>query len=237
MAGPPKIICSICGEMVLKSQTYHIGDGKRACKVHDGVMNQAMMAQDKIKQDKKKKVEDEAKRRRKLFHGDETLENFFKEASKWANETCWFCGKEGRPLQEFFTRRLVALEKLKMKGNVMTLFDNPDMIIKEAGFSKETIFLNRIKIPDEQIKKIISKIQGGPDKQGCAELAGFVLSCPDCANKMGLEFMPKTPSVDLKTLAVLGTLYEKNLGPTIRLTAGMEILKEEKDKENAAPFN
>ena len=36
---PPTTRCSICNQDVLKAQTYSIGDGKRACKSHPGVMD------------------------------------------------------------------------------------------------------------------------------------------------------------------------------------------------------
>jgi hypothetical protein len=232
--GPPTTTCSICGETVLKSKTYHIGDGKRACKAHDGVIDKASAAQDKIQQDKKKKIEAEAREKKKRFQGGDS--NFFKKAAKWANETCWFCGKEGRPLRELFSRQLVALEKLKMKGNPMAFF-NDHKAVREAGFPEGTIFLNRIEIPEEQKKNIISRVLGGRDKQGCAELAGFVLSCSHCAKKLGLKFMPETPKIDLKTLAVLGAEYEKNIGPTARLAAGVEIIKEQEEERKAAPYN
>ncbi len=52
--GPPKCTCSECGEIVLKSTTRSIGDGKRACKSHDGVMEKAQQVQEKTKEDQKK---------------------------------------------------------------------------------------------------------------------------------------------------------------------------------------
>jgi hypothetical protein len=239
--GPPKTTCSICGETVLKSQTYHVGDGKRACKIHQGVADQALDAQNKIKNDKKKKIEKEASERKRRIHGPDVSgsisDSFFEEGRKWANETCWFCGKEGRPLRELFERQIVALEKLKLKGNPMAFFNDHRGVIKEAGFPKGTIFLNRIAIPDEQRKKIIGRVRGGRDKQICAEMAGFVLSCSHCAEKLGLKFMPEMPKVDLKTLAALGTLYEEKVGPTVRLAAGVEILQEQEEEKKAAPFN
>jgi len=234
MAGPKKTTCSICGEKVLKSQTYHVGDGKRACKKHEGVTEQAHAAQDKIKKDNKKAEE---ARQATIKRSKEKHTFNFEDAAKWANETCWFCGKKGRPLSELFTRQLVALEKLKLKGNFSAFFNNPAAVVREAGFPEGTIFLNRIVIPDERRKEIIGKVRGGFDKQGCADMAGFVLSCPHCAKKLGLQFMPDAPKVDLKTLAVFGSLYDKELGPSVRLTAGVEILEEEEQKKKAAPFN
>ncbi len=32
-----QVTCSICKAMVNKARTYHVGDGQRACKAHEGV--------------------------------------------------------------------------------------------------------------------------------------------------------------------------------------------------------
>jgi hypothetical protein len=96
----PKVICCICGQEVNKAQTLHIGDGKRACKSHEGTIEASQRERQKIaqqKHDEAVKLED--KKKRKPF----TLKPH-----------CMICGEEGIYQEEWYTRMMVELKKYEI---------------------------------------------------------------------------------------------------------------------------
>ena len=224
--GPPKITCSECGEIVLKSTTRSIGDGKRACKFHDGVMDTAKKVQEQTK-----KAEKEKNRLRKNFQQPRDSSDDMIKAELWSNYTCWCCNAKGVQFRLMFQKQLVAMEKMELRG--IRLFSKEWLVEmdKEVKLPDDLVYLNRFPLPENASEKskwlnmlhrkdVVSKRQ-------VVELVKFMQLCPDCAKKFGLEFMPKQPTPTLKQLANIGAVYDTMVKPKVREQAAKELIMEE----------
>ena len=86
---PPKTIkCAICSETVMKSQTYNIGDGKRACKSHEGVEQKSIQAQAFLQKKHNKNAEIRKPKQREIVSPFEMSPKQKLKMQIWANYTC-----------------------------------------------------------------------------------------------------------------------------------------------------
>lgn len=220
----PVCKCSICGEEVSKSQTRHIGDGKRACKKHEGVLDKAQEIQ--AKHDTARRVVDAARagKHRDQFkshpggrrHTSFRLEDpdFIEKAKKWAQELCWVCGRQGMHLADSYANLLVAMERLKLKDETTSVLSpnwrelvRREMHLDETGLT----VINRVVLPtDPKICGLLidkcNAVHKGADQ--IVELAGAVQICVDCAAKYDIEFEPKSELSEeqLKTGMIMAVL-------------------------------
>lgn len=211
----PTCICCICGQVVNKSTTYSVGPGHRACKSHQGVSDQAQAIQDKAKADKLAVEQREAEKKKRRWEESTSNPNFMENARKWSQETCWTCGRPALPLQSFYNRMLVALQKSRIRGdhsatNAILLGDKEsvEQTQKDLGLPIGTIFYRALELPQDHNErlKLLRDIKGGPDKREVANISGMIHICKDCCDKHGLKFEPEMPKIDLTTMAVLGAM-------------------------------
>ena len=57
-----RVVCSICQAEVNKAQTYHVGDGNRACKTHQGVTEKKESLEKNRNQEVQKALETAARK-------------------------------------------------------------------------------------------------------------------------------------------------------------------------------
>ena len=109
---PPKsVMCSVCGETILKSQTLARADGTRACRSHDGIKEEAEKL--KVKRVKQEQARKEEKKNQFRFRSPVLPEP--EEMRAWREHThthCWVCDREGIGLKEFFLQSLIAMKRL-----------------------------------------------------------------------------------------------------------------------------
>ncbi len=129
-----QVTCSICKATVNKARTYHVGDGQRACKAHEGVQETkaalGSQKQEKAAQGRQRDRQRSSVPARGGWTGDSGLK-------------CWVCMNPGIRQDQFFLKVLIEMEKLKkIHGGFPNIFD-PKHTIR---LSKRCIFL----IPEEK---------------------------------------------------------------------------------------
>jgi len=177
---PPKMVrCSICKETVLKSKTYALADGTRACRSHDGVGEEA----NKLHEQDKERLKKEVEKKKKSFGGSKEpdLSKFIEDGRKFreeANTHCWTCGAEGIPAKEYFAECIVAIERLKIRGEMNFLTLNND-INKLMG---NPVVLFTLPYSDEEDKEIYRSIRNRKIKD-IIHFLKCVNMCKECASK------------------------------------------------------
>jgi hypothetical protein len=97
---PPRVTCCICGQEVNKAQTLYIGDGKRACRTHDGTVEKNKLEIDKLKREKEAEIKKAAqKKQRKEFT---------------AKPKCVLCGQVGMLQEDWYTRLMIEMKKYEL---------------------------------------------------------------------------------------------------------------------------
>jgi hypothetical protein len=179
--------------LVTKGSTYFIGDGKRACKKHEGVVA---------------KAED----LKNVAHMEECLEahkrheNQLKgmqpppRSSGTANflPKCWACGAPGLQQQEYFLTRLKNMEKAEIAaGKPVNIFD-PQYQIMAA--KERCIFL----LDAKQYKWMFKFLDR--DARAAGDMIGAIAVCGPCCKKHNIDPFPKTQPT-LEALAIMGSIY------------------------------
>lgn len=151
----PQTTCVICGSIVNKSTTVHIGDGKRACKTHEGVKEQAQEAQEKITSQQ--------------WHNKHTSKPKHPETSKPISlePHCCNCGKKG------VTREQLGMAMLKV--GMSPLFADIPAIVEVYKETSGNVILSVVTY-DPTAKLNHKAKQFG-------EMFGFVGLCDDCMGR------------------------------------------------------
>ena len=204
MAGPV-VVCSVCGKEVSKRQTYSVGDGKRACRIHEGV------AEKKDEMEKERK----AKRQEEMRLAEEKARRVYEEhyphvpKGPW----CWCCHKEGISEKEFWTLIAIGNAAINVKEKrgepVPKMFtqEYTEALRRLSGVEPGTVVIQLFEA------KPGDKVFGTMDYNGkqAAGIAGVVCVCMECALKAGLK--REMPAVDIPTLLsvgeVMGPVFEK----------------------------
>lgn len=192
-----EITCTICGQQVSKRSTLAVGDGKRACRSHKGVEQQAVNKQVQAKQQKQRQQEKRQRNVPKL--------TFKPQCSK--------CGCEGMISQEFYTRILILTEKFELiYGRSVSLFSEPE---DKAIAYKELQGVNCLwQVPYDPHNIFLPK-----RNKMVAETFGIVLLCGGCCQKCKID---PTPKIDPDTLAAYSSVVDM-MRPTFQNLAASEI--------------
>lgn len=190
---PPMVTCSICNQQIMKAQTYAVGDGKRACKSHPGVVETKDMLEQKKKTDRQKEMED-LERKAKAAAERQDPKNLFK-------PRCCNCGKTGISEKEMYMAMLIMSEKEQLKGNPIHPF-SPNygekfraMLGLKDGETTEVISI----FPAEGMDAALAKMRR--DAKMFASLSGVVPLCQGCCNKFG--FKRELPKIDFPVAMML----------------------------------
>lgn len=202
-----QVICSICSQTVLKAQTAHIGNGKRACKSHDGVADQADKAQQQLAD--KHAVGRTIKPKRQLLEWKPTT----------IKPTCCVCGCDGISYQEFMLEIMVASRKVNVSPipfndedakklyreaqsrlggrRALLHFVRSEMMASEWGKVEWQLIFNRVRREWRQV----------------IELAGVAPVCSQCVENLSLTNpmearMRAFAKLPLETITLLGVIAE-----------------------------
>ena len=172
-----KVICAICGKETSKGKTYAIGDGKRACRDHEGVAEKGELRK--------------AQEQRRLI--DQTNQHKKPKRPKYkpipTAPACWVCEKEGINAREFFLQRLVDSEKHSLIHGITNPFTDPDHPLMSRKAEKPVIFALTKERLGEKWDEIYKKVK--PDFRMLMDMAGFMGICADCCVAVNFNPLPK----------------------------------------------
>lgn len=215
---PPKMTtCSICNQEVMKSQTAALGDGTRACKSHDGVLE----------------TQEELKglagaRRRKLLKKPVKRSRYPKTTMTDPNggfdKRCFICNKLGIHESDHAGRMLMAMAKYKEKTgkNFNILLPKPDdmKIFRECMRSPNAIDdreLTPLHIYPAEDNKHVIKHLNEIARMGLG-IIPYIAACPECVKSYKLTREEAKPT--LEQMHMLGTVVNCMEGDMAELARG-----------------
>jgi len=232
---PPKMVkCSICGDEVSKRSTRLLENGTRACKSHDGVVEQS---EARMAEEKKKRQEKEAARERR-FHERHGLNS---EGKFDIGPKCFVCYKPGLRQDEFAMRMLIAQKKMQVKGEnpFCFSFDHEE---QKAHIEKMREALKSPDAKDDRELRCLFVRETPPeghlfwkkvhrDARMAAQFLKGMLICGACAEELKIDLHKdiedKAPKMSLKQMAVLGHIFEETVGKTLTAEAVGEVAAED----------
>lgn len=206
-------------KQVFKAQTYHVGNGDRACKTHEGVVDkkdQLLQQEKQAKIDAETRKEEERKRREKENHA-------LSQQITLGIPFCWFCNESGISSQEFYYRILMHDKVQELKGQMINPFDPKYAEQLRAVFGLKPGETQRvISIIATQDPKVINSIPNR-DARTAASIGGAISICQECIEKHKIE--RPVPKMNLEQMVTLGIIME----PALKAHA-QKILDEEARK-------
>lgn len=201
--GIKKVICSICKTEVNKAQTYHVGNGERACKSHEGVTEKKETLQKNEAQKLQKAMQQEQ-------HRHDRMEDFTPGMVR-----CAVCRNEGMRSDQFFTRVLIEKAKAEQIYGVINPFDfkHPGNQVKIA---ERCVFV----LEKSKLQPIINRIRG--DFKQILDLVGVVGVCGPCCKAGGIDPLPKVEFDELMRFAAVSEIAVK---PVVDAIAKREMAK------------
>lgn len=202
----PTVTCSVCAKTVNKRSTYHVGNGKRACREHEGIQDQANKAQDTIKE-QHEALKKEIERKR----------NEWKEKTQVYKLTprCFSCQCEGLHQTDYFMQLLIRHELFfKLHGKHLNFLDN-----KELEQAYEGLPICLWVIPYNE------KIKVHHTARFAVHAMGLCLLCMGCCQRYHVK--PYEPT--LKDVDVFSVVYEMGVKPVIEETVE-KMIKESSEK-------
>jgi len=206
---PPKTItCCECGEQVLKSQTYATGkkdengDPLRACKIHEGVIEQA----EKLKERKKIKP---VPKKEKKFNKPWGFEDV-PLVVQWNASHCWLCESEGMSRQHHAQAMLITLAKAKQDGqNADVLFDPKKLkkYLPRDIKGLDLVVLDLITLNEETLKRAQIWKRIKRDLMDIISIGGIIQLCPECQDRMDIK-VPEIKTPKPEVMYMLGSIYE-----------------------------
>ncbi len=226
---PATTKCSICGQTVMKSQTYATGQKDaqglplRACKCHEGVINKA---------NELKKNEHTCKHKIEPDFNMETQLEEIKETALWAENHCWVCERQGISKKELFRLQLIVLEKLRLMGKPVDFF-NPQQIAQHIHIPKEYVIFDQFYLNGEQFK-LFEKWENRFNfkVRKVIKMFGLCQICEECQEITGIKFEMKLPDFSnpevLQTFLSIGSVYENSEFREDNIKIASEVLIEER---------
>ena len=208
------VVCVTCGAEVTKRSTVSVGDG-RACRTHEGVMEQSQALQEGAKKADEQKWDSQ----RYLRVDVVKPENLMK-------PRCGCCGRYGISYQKHNMLMLVAMNMFEKEyGRFPNLFGGDDAMAmveyrRLAGDSPEdNVVIMRFTGTTDDYKKLrlmdYAKIG--------VEMVGLVGLCTKCSLGTNMENID-TPEITLEQLEV-GMVMSEFLQPAIDEMASVKLQK------------
>jgi len=196
---PPLTECAVCKKSVLKAQTYAIGNGQRACKIHEGVLDKKA----ELEQQQKHQKEVEVKRAAEKQKQFETRDDF-------RAPRCVCCQRTGITEQEVYLSLAVAQKRLSIKNLQCNPFSEEyhkllQQELKEIGFESQPVISTLAIDGSKEMKRAIMASRFIPPS--LLEFAGFIHICQDCIKNFGIK-KPEIKLPSLETLSLLGTMMD-----------------------------
>ena len=200
---PPMVVCSICQKNVMKAQTYHVGDGKRACKEHEGV-NQAKVKLEQEAIEKKKR--DEQTRQIQQDQRD-------RDYHPPLEPHCMDCKERAIYEQDVYKIMAITNKKMELMGKELFCKEFKEEVDRKIdGRTIVTLYTK------EGNEKAFGKL---PMMLSMASMFGFIGLCKSCAAKYGVK-APEKPDITLDQMVMFGAAVE----PVVRAQAMAELAKD-----------
>ena len=201
--------CSICNALVNKAVTYHVGDGKRACKTHEGVTTK----RDELEQSRSQKLHEELIKAKRRFEKTKYYEDPSLKLQRALTPRCWLCMNEGLRQDDFFMRLIIEREKAAKLYGAFSPFD--------ANHPGNKINIGRciFILSKDMCSNIMSFIR--EDFVAVVQMANAVAVCGPCCGTFKINPLPEVKSDDLVKSVMLYDMIK----PTIQKIADTELAK------------
>ncbi len=201
-----QVTCSICKTPVNKARTYHVGDGQRACKAHDGVQDKKTALEAQKREKAAQKLQHDRQKTSAPARGGWTGDSGLK---------CWVCMNPGIRQDQFFIKILVEMEKLKkIHGGFPNIFDPKHTI----HLDKRCIFL----LPKEKAAPAMKYVRD--DFEQIVQLSGGMLAiCGPCCQLCKIYPLPP---VNMDLVVASSAMYSAFLEPVLSAVAGRELARD-----------
>jgi hypothetical protein len=225
---PAKTVkCSICGEEVSKAKSSFIGDGKRACNSHPGVLEkkQALQAKDKERlhaEVKSFQQSDGVGKQDSERQETDKLVAAIKENAR----LCQCCGKKGLHEVNFHQNLVIATHMVSMEKDaplMLTVDENKNIINNPAWVDKVRQYMLSPDAKDEHELVCIGIYECLGDNpilkrlsyqlKTAVSILGAIMLCPECANRFRFT-KPQPPAfkdVKFEHMMLLGSLMKPML--------------------------
>ena len=224
--GFKQVKCSVCGEMVNKAQTLHVGEGKRACRKHSttATTSQAILSEEAKKKEAEVK---ELEEKRKSWRREETPAVML--------PSCWICRKKGLRQDVWYSRLLIEHAKYELvEGHPPNPFNTAEAMVAAGPLVGVPCLMyvewkgknKRVQVPYQAYQSIM--LQG--DLMGEAAVP-TLLVCTDCCREKGFqtkseEHAEKLTAEQLKNWMVVAELARPDLQKMAMLELGKEALQD-----------
>lgn len=199
----PQVTCSICNQTVMKAQTSHIGEGKRACKIHDDVAAKAKEAQSQLNT--------QHKNGRKIPPPKKYDNN------TWlfpTGPTCACCRKPVVNVKDLILEAMIIRRELNL--NIFSDTDNEIVrkrLVDKFGEFKPFYLYHDDTLDEKQWKLVKQWLPNYLKTLADVKMVGI---CLDCSKAIGLpdllEKQRKTmPMPPLNVLAMIGAGMESTM--------------------------
>lgn len=199
-----RCVCNICGQEVNKASTFHVGEGQRACKTHQGVQEK----RDQLEQRQREEIQ-KSLRRENAPEPTRSGEYIFK-------PSCWVCRVTGIRQDEFYTRVLIEREKGRQIYGPVNPFDLSHPA-NQHGIKEPCIFI----VAKEKCLQIIAKIKW--DLRSLVDMMNVVALCGQCVHKYNIEVFQK---MDMGKLMEFMAAHELIVQPAIEKIASAELRRD-----------
>ncbi len=203
----PTTKCSVCGDTVLKAQTRHVGDGKRACKSHDGVVATAEQVHStQLAALQNKRDQERQRRERRHEHREHAYDRQMR---------CHVCNHAVAHVADLLMETVIASKTHQMAGSSANILTNPEQIVNDvravAGDVIGCFVYDKSELTDAQWNSVCNGARR--DLRDGIRMFGFVCACVKCMKKFGLpnklDNMPQPSFEQLVTIsAVMEPLIE-----------------------------
>jgi len=192
-----QVTCSICNKTVNKAQTYFIGNDKRACKEHEGVIA-------------KKESFDASKQRKTIFQQNRQKANADYQAHYYENifkPKCFVCCVTGIRSQEYYLKVVVNMKKNEMVGT------DP---FKDIAPKEPPIHI----MTKEKCKDILHLVRD--IFRPVVDMTNVVALCGRCCMTLKIDPIDVPP----KKMFEIGNILRVAMEPIIKQIASQELIRD-----------
>jgi hypothetical protein len=181
---PRQVTCSVCKQIVPKSQTFARKDGSRACRLHPGIEEEAQEIKDKASETRQAASNILAKRedRRSASMNFSTVDELIKNREHY-NTHCWICDSKGISQREHMIECIIAIKRLELRGESFDFSTFPSNIAKLVG---DAPVLVCIPYYDSEDNGILRSIKDNKVRDAIPFIR-YVRLCVSCIRKLGLQ--------------------------------------------------
>ena len=199
-----QVTCSICKAMVNKVRTYHVGDGQRACKAHEGVQEKRTILEAQKREKAAQKLQHDRQRSSAPARGGWTGDSGLK---------CWVCMNPGIRQDEYAMKVLIEMEKIKKIHGIVNPLD-PKYRVRLA---ERCIFV----VSSEKVEPAMKYIRD--NFKDIVALGNYAAICGPCARLVNID---PTPPLSMDQLVHSTFMYVAFMEPVVSAEAGRQLARD-----------